>query len=419
MNNPRKKIKSKLENKLDELNQYKIDLGLGRLNEVIDRLSIRKKLPQIITIGGTNGKGSTVAAVCSLLETHKKSYGAFTSPHIFNFNERINIKGALASDHEILAAFEDIERAKGEIDLSYFEYAFLAAVLIFLEHQVEVMILEVGLGGRLDATNALDADGCVITTVDLDHTEWLGDTIEEIAHEKAGIMRTGVPVVFGDGKAPQAIMRQAEKTGAKLLRLNHEYQVSTHQDGFDYVCSMHEFKCLNFPRLAGHYQVKNFCSALSVLLSLGYQFTADELNRALRKWDINGRLQTVRDEPQVIADVAHNRQAAKQLARFLHDNPIAGKTRAVFSVLADKNLESWLVDLTDFFDHWFIFELKNQRAMKINDLKIVMADEVSLLSEFSAAKDAYLAALSVSNSEDRIIVFGSFHVLEEAFVDAH
>ncbi|MCX7554446.1 bifunctional folylpolyglutamate synthase/dihydrofolate synthase [Marinicella sp. S1101] len=407
--------KSALAIKLDELNQYKIDLGLDRLQLVIEQLAIASELPQIITVGGTNGKGSTVAAICSLLKTQNKTYGAFTSPHLFKFNERIEVNDTLATDDEILKAFNTIDEAKGTINLSYFEYAFLAALLVFIEHRVEVMVLEVGLGGRLDATNVLDADACVITTVDLDHTQWLGDTIEAIAMEKAGIMRAEKPIIFGASNTPTAIIEQAESIGARLYQQGIDYQLAMTDVGFDYVQSDRRFTGLNKPQLLGDYQIQNFASALTVLITLGYEFNTKQLNHALSSWHINGRLQIMNNKPLVVADVAHNRQSAQQLAKYLHDHPVAGQTRAVFSVLADKNLASWLGELVGEFSHWLIFPLNNQRAMPIDELKITLADDVGVLSQFEDGETALQAAKSLSDVNDRIVVFGSFHVLEEVF----
>lgn len=409
------KNKSALEVKLEALNQYKIDLGLERLKVVIDRLGIHNNLPQIIAVGGTNGKGSTVTAICALLTTQQRSFGAFTSPHIHHFNERININDTLATDDEILSAFELIDQAKADINLSYFEYAFLAAVLVFIEHQVDVMVLEVGLGGRLDAVNALDADAVVITTIDLDHMEWLGDDIEAIAKEKAGIMRPKQPVVYGDLNTPGSIISHAELIDANLLQFDQNYQISVHENSFDYRSDDAEFNQINLPQLEGTYQIKNFSSALTVLLKLGYEFKTHQLNQAVADWHIPGRLQTIQTSPLVLADVAHNRQSAQQLAHFLKENPVNGQTLAVFSVLADKQAETWLDGLNDEVDHWFIFQLESPRALEINALKSIMADKVSLFSQFKQAQAAYNTARSVANKDDRIVVFGSFHVLDEVF----
>lgn len=407
------KNKSELEQRLIALNQYKIDLGLDRLKLVIERLDVFDQIPHVITVGGTNGKGSTVTAICSLLSTQNKSFGAFTSPHIHQFNERININGNLASDDEILNAFALIDAAKAEINLSYFEYAFLAAVLNFIKHEVDVIVLEVGLGGRLDATNALDSDASVITTIDLDHTEWLGDDIETIAKEKAGIMRPGKPVVFGDKNTPSSIISQAKSTQSKLIQQVLDYQVTLNDHGFDYCFNDTSFDQLQLPQLKGDYQVFNFSSALTVLLSLGYVFTPEQVKQAIQAWHIKGRLQTIQSKPLVIADVAHNRQSAQQLAQYLMENPIKGHTYAVFSVLADKQVETWLDELNKIIDHWFIFELNNDRALNIFDLKTILADKVSLFSQFNDAESAFKMAQSMAGDNDRIIVFGSFHVLDE------
>ncbi len=410
-----------LEQRLAELNQLKIDLGLDRLKTVIKNLDLTQNLAQIITVGGTNGKGSTVAALCSLLKTQADfkskslAFGAFTSPHIFKFNERFNINGRLATDDEILKAFEIIDAVKAGINLSYFEYAFLTAVLLFKQHEVDVMVLEVGLGGRLDAVNALDADACVITTVDLDHTAWLGDNIESIAEEKAGIMRADQPVVYGDVNVPESIKSCANKLGARLIQLESDYQVTLNSDTFDYQHTTTLLKGLKRPKIKGDWQVKNFSSALTVLLALGYKLNVQEVQQAIDGWHLPGRLQTMQTNPLVLADVAHNRQAVKLLAQYLKANPIKGQTRAVFSVLADKQLNTWLNDLDEVIDHWFIFELAGERALDMLSLKTVLADHVRVFSHFDSGQQAYDRALQCSESEDRIIVFGSFHVLEEVF----
>ena len=410
---------SKLEQRLVELNQYKIDFGLERLKTVIERLNLTHNLPQIITVGGTNGKGSTVAALSSLLKIKSNSkslaFGAFTSPHIFKFNERININGRLATDEEILNAFEIIDAAKAEIDLSYFEYAFLAAVLLFKQYEVDVMLLEVGLGGRLDAVNCMNADASIVTTVDLDHISWLGDNIESIAHEKAGIMRANNPVIFGDKNTPVAITKHANKVGAKLIQLEQDYQVKLEDNTFNYSYLTHSYAGLKQPHLKGDWQIKNFSSALTALLALGYRFNAEEVQDAIDGWQLKGRLQTIQTEPLVLADVAHNRQAVQLLAQYLKDNPIKGQTRAVFSVLADKQLHTWLSDLDAVIDHWFIFELAGERALDILSLKTALADHVSLFSQYDSGQQAYDMALKCSEAEDRVIVFGSFHVLEGVF----
>ncbi len=415
MTTPNHKHKKLLIKRLDELNQYKIDLGLDRLKKVLQQLKLEDIKQQIMVVGGTNGKGSTVAALASMLETKSKSFGVFTSPHLFKFNERIKINGNEASDDQIIAAFDAIDEAKQGINLSYFEYAFLAALLIFIDHGVDVIVLEVGLGGRLDATNALDADVAVITTVDIDHTEWLGDDIESVAQEKAGIMRAQQPVIYGDDKTPDAVINHAQSVGARLIQFKHQYRISFDHMHFTYRYQSHEFESLNRPTLKGDWQLKNFSSALTAMIELGYTFNQAEVQHSIDHWQIKGRLQTIQTEPWVLADVAHNKQAVTQLVNWLNANPVEGKTRAVFSVLDDKQLDTWLGLLNDVVDHWFVFQLHNKRAMDINQLKLTLSDHVSLFSAFETASKAYRGALTCSQPQDRIIVFGSFHVLEEVF----
>ncbi len=404
-----------LNQRLEALNQFKIDLGLDRLRLVLDRLQLSQPAKQIITVGGTNGKGSTVAALCGLLRSKGLSFGAFTSPHIFTFNERININGEAASDDEILTAFTAIDEAKSEISLSYFEYAFLAALLVFISHRVDVIVLEVGLGGRLDATNSLDADVAIITTVDIDHTEWLGSDVETIAQEKAGIMRADTPVIYGDLNVPQAILTKASELNSRLLAIDEAYGCQINASDWSYQSGEQQFKQLNMPVAKGDWQIKNFSSALTAMLALGYQFHTKELQQVLAQWQIPGRLQTMHEQPLVLADVAHNKQAVSSLNQWLTAHPIAGETIAIFSVLADKEPENWLAELRGTFDHWLVFELNNARALELDDLKLMMADQVNLFSTFSSAKQAYNMALSLANPDDRIVVFGSFHVLEEVF----
>ncbi len=414
----RRSESQQLIDKLNELNQYKIDLGLERLAQVFRCLNLEQYQPTIVTIGGTNGKGSTVAALCTMLTSQGQSFGAFTSPHIFQFNERININGMMALDAEILEAFAAIDQARAEINLSYFEYAFLAAMLIFKKHQLEYVVLEVGLGGRLDATNVVDADVAIITTVDLDHTEWLGDDIETIAKEKAGIMRAKQPVIYADSDTPKAIIERAEELQTELLQYGMAYQISKHDSGFDYQYSSLQYKDLPFPKLKGEWQFKNFAAALTAMLQLDFTFSHEQLIQVLNTWYVPGRMQTIQQNPLVIADVAHNRQSVEKLVQWLKANPIEGATRAVFSVLGDKNMGEWIEQLDEVIDHWFVFELAGQRAMPINDLKLTLADHVNLISAFHSGPQAYQMALNTSEPTDRIIIFGSFHVLDEVLKDS-
>lgn len=402
---------------LDSLNQHKIDLGLTRIKQVLQSPLFVDISQPIITVGGTNGKGSTVSATSALLRQKRYRVGSFTSPHIFRYNERIQINDHQATDAEIIMAFESIDDARGVTELSYFEYSLLAALLIFHQHQVDYIVLEVGLGGRLDAVNALTSVASIITSVDLDHTHWLGEDIETIAAEKAAIMRSGCPIVYGDENCPQAIINRAAKEQAILLQWQKDYQTKLSNKTFSYCFKDIQLQDLNKPGLPGDFQIANFSAALTALLSLDLSFTKDEVNAALQMMQIPGRMQKLQEKPLVIVDVAHNRQSVKALATWLQANPISGTTRAVFSVLQDKQVESWLPNIASEIDHWFIFQLELERAIELQDLKLHLADNDALLSAFSSATDAYEKTLNTSTAQDRIIVFGSFHVLDEVFRD--
>jgi dihydrofolate synthase/folylpolyglutamate synthase len=308
-----------------------------------------------------------------------------------------------------------IDAAKKEVHLSYFEYAFLAALLIFVDLDVEVIVLEVGLGGRLDATNAIDADVSIITTVDIDHTQWLGHDIETIAKEKAGIMRPNKSLIYGDLNTPEAIKSHALTLVTKLIEFDRAHQIGFNTTHFNYQYEQTQFNNLIRPKLKGDWQLKNFANALTALIELGFQFDEAQVQQAIDNWHINGRMQTMQSNPLVIADVAHNKQSASQLAQWLKDNPCDGYTKAVFSVLGDKQLEQWLGLLREVVDHWFIFQLPGERAMELLELKMTMTDHVHLISQFDSGKQAYQVALRSAKSDDRIIVFGSFHVLDEVF----
>ncbi len=400
---------------LDSLNQDKIDLGLARVQQVHQNLNLKNTTT--ITVAGTNGKGSTVAILTALLKSLGKKVGAFTSPHIFKFNERVAIDGQAVSDEALLAAFERIEAARGDTPLSYFEWAFLVACCVFDSEQVDVQVMEVGLGGRLDAVNVLDADAAIITGIDIDHVEWLGDDKETIGKEKAGILRPNQVAAFGSNDCPESITKHAKDLNCKLQRLNQDYQFQIHDAGFDYMSESMCFEGLNRPNLQGDWQIQNAAAAINVLLRMGHDLDKTHINQALQNIQLSGRLQTISEQPKIIADVAHNAQSAGALAEWLKQNPIKGQTRAVFSVLNDKQVETWLPYLEGFIDHWLVFELQGPRAMPINELKFTMADHVQLMSFFNTAAECFELGKKMTQTDDRLLVFGSFHVLDEVLQD--
>ncbi|WP_154221989.1 bifunctional folylpolyglutamate synthase/dihydrofolate synthase [Marinicella rhabdoformis] len=403
--------KKTLDDWLNTLNQDKIDLGLARVKQVHQNLSLKPK--QTITVAGTNGKGSTVAILSALLQGQGKTVGTFTSPHIFKYNERFCINGTPVSDDVIVAAFERITDAQADISLSYFEYAFLIACCVFDSKEVDVQVMEVGLGGRLDAVNVLDADAAIITSVDIDHVDWLGNDKETIGKEKAGVLRTDQVATFGSMDCPKSVVKYAQEISCDLHILNRDYQIKLLNDSFEYLGAELKLNPVARPNLQGDWQIQNAAAAINTLSRLGYGLNQKDVSDSLQKIHLQGRLETISESPSVIADVAHNFQSAHALAAWLNQNPISGQTRAVFSVLKDKQLETWLPTFDGLIDHWFVFQLQGDRASPLKDLKITMADHVGLLSCFSSPKEAYDLAKRCTQAEDRLLVFGSFHVLDE------
>ncbi|WP_395376379.1 bifunctional folylpolyglutamate synthase/dihydrofolate synthase [Marinicella sp. W31] len=401
---------------LKQLNQDKIDLGLDRVRTALERLSLQIDLPPVITVAGTNGKGSTVAAVSALAQAHNLNVGTFTSPHLQRFNERITVNGVMAEDAAIIDAFESIQSVSSDINLSYFEYAVLAALLNFKQHQVDLIVLEVGLGGRLDATNVIDANCCIITTIDLDHMTMLGNDREQIGKEKAGIMRPHTPVVFGSVDCPSSVQNYAKEIDAQLLRIGHDYHLRKQAHGYDLHTPKGQRFDLTETNLKGDWQYYNLAAAIVALEALDIELQAPKVDQALSHVRLNGRLQLIQDKPQVILDVAHNVQSVEMLTEWLQKNPVQGATRAVFSVLQEKQAEQWLSHIDAAIDHWFIAEVKgSERGVSKSDLLTLMAEEVKMVSAFNNLVDAYENALLCSEPEDRVIVFGSFYVLAEIY----
>lgn len=401
---------------LQKLNQEKIDYGLERIHDVYACLKLSSKLPLVMTIGGTNGKGSTSAIVSSLAQQTGAKVGMYTSPHLIQYNERIKINDIPVSDETIVKAFERIDEVRHKTELSYFEFSTLAALIIFVEASVDLIVLEVGLGGRLDATNVVDTDCAIITTVDIDHSSILGNDKESIAREKAGIIRSGKPTVYGDYVCPKAILKTVDALDSELLLLERDYKLEVADSGFHY--SFQKIAVtVNQMCLKGVWQYKNAAAAITALIATGFDLKEKHIQTGLQRIKLNGRLEVVNLQPQVILDVAHNLQSAQVLSQWLDDNKIEGKTRAVFSVLLDKQLADWIGFLTDSVDHWYISEIKgSSRAMTKSDLLMVLSERVKLISAFDDIQSAYQQAVENSDLNDRVIVFGSFYTLSEVYI---
>lgn len=404
-----------------------IDMGLARVNEVKQKMQLNPQCP-IVVVGGTNGKGSVCAFLSQIYKQAGFKVGTLTSPHLIRFNERIAIDTQPVSDQTIINAFERIENARGEISLTYFEFNTLAAVDIFMHEQVDVMILEVGLGGRLDAVNIFDADCAVVTSVDLDHQIYLGDTIEKVAFEKAGILRAGKPAVCGQNPPPESLREYAEKIGADLLVTERDFSF-TKLENQQWSYRFHpvqgslfgeNFKrnrnSLPIPALRGSYQLGNAAVALAVIECLTNKLPIDigAIKRGLLLVENPGRFQVLPGRPLVILDVGHNPHAAKAMRQSLIALPFSEKRTAVFSILTDKDIDSVLEIVKDQFDEWFVAPLNLPRGRSLEEMKSKLAEHnIGNVTGFENIQAAYQAAWSAATENDRIVVFGSFHTVAE------
>ncbi len=400
------------------LHSCAIELGLERVGDVARKLGLLTPSHRLITVAGTNGKGSSVAMLESILCAAGYRVGSYSSPHLLRYNERIRLDRMSVSDDRICQAFGRVDDARGDTSLSYFEFGTLAAMEIFADSHLDVVILEVGLGGRLDAVNIQDADVALITGIALDHTEWLGADRDSIGHEKAGIMRRGRPAVCNDSQPPASILNDAEVTGATLYCADRDYRYSTNADSWDWSCAAMRLDKLPFPALFGPIQLQNASGVLMVLSLLVDQLPAsvEDIHNGLSQVSLIGRFQRVGSEPETILDVAHNPDGASVFARSLTSLPFNGKTHAVFAVLADKDDYGIVEAMRGVVDYWNVAGLYSPRALPAEELCARMQThlgEGANLSCFETTQDAYLHASQSAGSADRIIVFGSAFTVAE------
>ncbi len=395
-----------------------IMLGLERVALLRDRLDLHFACP-IITVGGTNGKGSTCAYLESALAAAGYRVGCYTSPHLLRYNERVRVDGAEATDAELCAAFAAVEAARGDTPLTYFEQGTLAALWLFQRAGVEAMVLEVGLGGRLDAVNAWEADCAVVTSVDLDHQQFLGDTREAIGFEKAGIYRAGRPAICGDPAPPLSLKRHAEALGARWLCLNEAIQVRVDDAGWICRVEHRAYPALPRPALPGRHQYANAACAVAALDSLRARLpvAVNALRQGLAGARPPGRFHIVGRQPLRILDVAHNPHAARALADNLADLPSGGRVLAVFAMLADKDVEGVIAPLLGRFDHWHVAGLAGPRGLAGTDLLarlLAMGADASLHADVARA---WHQACRQAEPADTILAFGSFHTVAEVLAE--
>jgi dihydrofolate synthase/folylpolyglutamate synthase len=402
----------------ETLHPKKIDFSLDRIRAVLEALGIAKPSYRIVAVGGTNGKGSCVAILESIYLQAGYKVGAFTSPHLWRFNERIRLGGADATDATLVGIFERMDAARGAITLSYFEASAVAAMLHFAEQHVDVAILEVGMGGRLDAVNVYDADAALIVSVDLDHREYLGPDREAIGHEKAGIFRAGRPAIVGDGDPPRSVFAAALERGAPLRYLGRDFGVEAHAQGFVYLRPAAPPRVFPRPPFGGSIQRVNAAACVTVVDSLQHVLpVADETIAAgIRNAKISGRLDVrVIDDVEWVFDVAHNPAAAAGLHYAVEQLPRAPRTLAVFGAMSDKDLASVLQPFVSAVAEWHLAPVGSERGASVAQLRAVLEDlDARGVREHADVARACAAARAGASPRERVLAFGSFYLVGPA-----
>jgi dihydrofolate synthase/folylpolyglutamate synthase len=398
-----------------------IALGLDRVREVAARMAFARP-PVVVTIGGTNGKGSTCAFLERILLEAGYRVGLYTSPHLLRYNERVRVGGHEASDEDLTRAFERVEAARGTTPLTYFEFGTLAALDVFAEATVEVAILEVGLGGRLDAVNIVDADVAAVVSVDLDHQAYLGPDRESIGFEKAGIFRASRPAIFGDSNPPRRLVDHANAIGADLLLAGRDFRIEAQDRQWDFIGRKAARRALPIPALRGRWQLKNAAVALATLDELADRIPVSlgEVKRGLTLTRLSGRLQVLPGRPAIVLDVGHNPHAARSLADGLGDMGFFRSTLGVFAMLGDKDIGGVVDAMRGRIDRWFVAAANAERAAPAQKVAEVLAQRglASVTRTFATVPAALEAARREAGPDDRIVVFGSFHTVAEALQSA-
>jgi dihydrofolate synthase/folylpolyglutamate synthase len=395
----------------ERLHPKSIDMTLQRVASVRERLDLRFDVP-VITVAGTNGKGSSCAMLEAIARHAGYRTGLYIKPHLVHFEERCRIGGQSVAAEELLPHFEAVEAARGEIPLTYFEFTTLAIMRALSLATVDVAILEVGLGGRLDAVNAIDGDCALITSIDLDHMDYLGPDRESIGFEKAGILRAGRPAVISDPMPPASVLRHAADIGADLWLVGRDFSHAGDRQQWSWQGRGRRHNALAYPALRGANQVLNASGVLAVFEALRDRLpiSAQAVRNGLATVELPGRFQIVPGQPSLVLDVAHNPQAAATLAFNLDQMGFYPRTHAVFGAMHDKDIAGMVARLAALIDHWYLTELPLPRAAKVEELEQILRAQLPAQqpSRHASPSAALAAALAAADPADRIIVFGSF-----------
>ena len=414
--------------RVERLHHRPIEMGLARVREVAQRLALELRCPSIV-VAGTNGKGSTCAMLESILRSAGYRVGRYCSPHLLRFNERALIDGSVATDQELIEQFEAVEGARGDVSLTYFEFTTLAILRLFSASRLDAAVLEIGLGGRLDAVNLVDAECSVVTSIGLDHADFLGSTRDSVAFEKAHVYRPGRVAICSDPSPPASLVEYARSIGAELRILGRDFDVIAFpqpggpqgpQQQWTYRGPTIQRASLPIPSLRGQHQLRNAAGAIAALEALGSQLPVAQqaVREGLLRARIEARFQVLPGRPAVILDVAHNPQAAEALARTLDEHPCQGRTHAVFAMLRDKDAAGVVEELKDRVDRWYPAPTSGPRGMDARTLASVMRKDAAVAGRFDSCfesvREALAAARAAAGPDDRIIVFGSFVTVADA-----
>ena len=413
--------------RIEGLHHRPIELGLARVHEVAQRLSLRLTCPSVV-VAGTNGKGSTCAMLDSMLRAAGYRVGRYSSPHLLRFNERAMIDGAAVTDEALIEQFEAVERARGQVSLTYFEFTTLAILRLFAAHTLDAAVLEIGLGGRLDAVNLIDADCSIVTSIGLDHADFLGPTRESVAFEKAHVYRGGRPAICSDPSPPRSLLEYAQAIGAQLRVLDRDFEVVAFPGQGLPIESRRQWTyrgltlrraSLPMPALRGQHQLRNAAGAIAVLEALDDKLPVSQqaVRQGLLQARIDGRFQVLPGRPAVILDVAHNPQAGQALAQTLGEHHVEGRTHAVFAMLRDKDASGVAEQLRDRVDRWYLAPTGGPRGMDALTLAASVHSTRAAIDRYDSVSEALAAARAAAGPDDRILVFGSFVTVAEAMRD--
>ncbi|MFU0872894.1 bifunctional tetrahydrofolate synthase/dihydrofolate synthase [Kluyvera sichuanensis] len=388
---------------LENLHSKTIDLGLERVSRVAGQLDVLQPAPFVFTVAGTNGKGTTCRTLETILMAAGYKVGVYSSPHLVRYTERVRVQGAELAESAHTASFAAIEAGRGDTSLTYFEYGTLSALWLFKQAKLDVVILEVGLGGRLDATNIVDANVAVVTSIALDHTDWLGPDRESIGREKAGVFRANRPAVVGEPDMPHTIADVAHEKGALLLQRNVDWRYTVEGDSWAFSDAQGELRNLPLPNVPQ----PNAATALAALRASGLEVSEAVIREGIASAILPGRFQTIQLEPRVILDVAHNPHAAAYLAGRLKSLPKTGRVLAVIGMLHDKDIAGTLACLEDVVDSWYCAPLEGPRGATAEQLR----EHLRAGTVFTSVVQAWHAAIADAAPEDTVLVCGSFHTV--------